>query len=155
MKNELLITPSFILSIAIFEKGACQQSTSLWIILSLWITLSLWIIKQENQGKPAFKFCDLLEYPYFKKKTLWPLFMDGVQLPQGYSHFKEAVYFLPLSSLKFLVLILSTSEGWKAESTLEPVSGLGDPYRSSSKNLNNYLAKIKADERLRLTVSLC
>ena len=22
--------------------------------------------------------------------------MDGVQLPQGYSHFEEAVYFLPL-----------------------------------------------------------
>ena len=49
--------------------------------------------------------------------------MDGVQLPQGYSHFKEAVYFLPLSSKKFLVLILSTSEGWKGESTLEPPSG--------------------------------
>ena len=45
-----------------------------------------------------------------KKKTLWPLFMDGVQLPQGWSHFKEAVYFLPLSFQK-LVLILSTSEG--------------------------------------------
>ena len=56
-------------------------------------------------------------------KTLWPLFMDGVQLPQGYSHFGEAVYFLPLSSQKFLVLILSTSEGWKAELTLEPLSG--------------------------------
>ena len=49
--------------------------------------------------------------------------MDGVQLPQGYSHFDEAVYFLPLSSQKFLVLILSTSEEWKAESTLEPPSG--------------------------------
>ena len=49
--------------------------------------------------------------------------MDGVQLPQGYSHFQEAVYFLPFSSQKFLVLILSTSEGWKAESTLEPPSG--------------------------------
>ena len=46
--------------------------------------------------------------------------MDGVQLPQGYSHFKEAVYFLPFSSQKFLILILSISEGWKAESTLEP-----------------------------------
>ena len=23
-----------------------------------------------------------------KKKTLWPLFMNGVQLPQGYSHFE-------------------------------------------------------------------
>ena len=28
------------------------------------------------------------------------------------------VYFLPLSSQKFLVLILRTSKGWKAESTL-------------------------------------
>ena len=49
--------------------------------------------------------------------------MDGVQLPQGYSHFEEAVYFLPFSSQNFLVLNLSTSEGWKAESTLEPPSG--------------------------------
>ena len=45
--------------------------------------------------------------------------MDGVQVPQGYSHFEEGVYFLPLSSQKFLLLILSTSEGWKAESNLE------------------------------------
>ena len=34
---------------------------------------------------------------FLKKKTLWPLFVDGVQLPQGYSHFEEAIYFLPLS----------------------------------------------------------
>ena len=58
-----------------------------------------------------------------KKKALRPLFMDGVQLPQGYSHFEEAVYFLPFSSQNFLALILSTSEEWKAESTLEPPSG--------------------------------
>ena len=45
------------------------------------------------------------------KKTLWPLFTDRVQLPQGYSQFEEAVYFLPLSFQKFLVLILLTSEG--------------------------------------------
>ena len=49
--------------------------------------------------------------------------MDRVQLPQALSHFEEAVYFLPLSFQKFLVLILPTSEGWKAESTLEPPSG--------------------------------
>ena len=36
--------------------------------------------------------------------------MDGVQLTQGYSHFEEAVYFLPLTSQKFLLLILSTSD---------------------------------------------
>ena len=46
----------------------------------------------------------------FKKKKLWPLFMDWAQLPQGWRHFEEAVYFLPLSSQKFTVLILSTSE---------------------------------------------
>ena len=50
--------------------------------------------------------------------------MNGVQLPQGYSHFEEAVYFLPFSSQKFLLLILSTSKGWKDESTLEPPSGI-------------------------------
>ena len=44
--------------------------------------------------------------------------MDGVHLPQGDSHIKEAVKFLLLSSQKFLVLILLTSEGWNAESTL-------------------------------------
>ena len=49
--------------------------------------------------------------------------MDRVQLPQGYNHLEEAFYFLPFSSQTFLVLILSTSEGWKAESTLEPSSG--------------------------------
>ena len=65
---------------------------------------------------------------YFK--TLWPLFMDRVQLPQGYSHFEEAVYFLPLSSQKFLVLILSTSEGWKAESTVEPEIIVSPPRQS-------------------------
>ena len=49
--------------------------------------------------------------------------MDGVQLLQGSSHFEEAVYFLTLSSQKSLVLILTNSEGWTAESTLEPPSG--------------------------------
>ena len=41
-----------------------------------------------------------------KKQTLWPLFMSGVQLVPGWSHFEGAVYFLPLSSQKFWVLIL-------------------------------------------------
>ena len=42
--------------------------------------------------------------------------------------FGEAVYFLPLSFLKFLVLILSTTEGSKVESTLEPPSGFEHAY---------------------------
>ena len=49
--------------------------------------------------------------------------MDGVQLPQGQSHCKEAVYCLPLSPQKFVVLTLSISEEWKTELTLGPPSG--------------------------------
>ena len=47
--------------------------------------------------------------------------MDGAQLPLG--HFEEAFYFITLSSQKFLVLILSTTEGWKAASSLDPING--------------------------------
>ena len=50
--------------------------------------------------------------------------MDGFQLPQAYSHFEEAVYFLPVSSQNILVLILLTSEEWKPESTMEAASGI-------------------------------
>ena len=50
-----------------------------------------------------------------KKTPFTPiyLFMDGVQLPQARatSGGVGAVYFLPISSQKFLVLILSTLEG--------------------------------------------
>ena len=45
--------------------------------------------------------------------------MDGVKVSKGYSHFEEAVYFLPFSSQTFLVLILSTS---KDERLSEPWS---------------------------------
>ena len=46
-----------------------------------------------------------------KKNCMTTFFIDGVQLPQGYSHFEEEVYFLLFSSQKYLVLIFSTSEG--------------------------------------------
>ena len=49
--------------------------------------------------------------------------MDGVQLLEDWSNFEEALYFIPVGSKKFLVLILSTSERWKAKSTLEPPKG--------------------------------
>ena len=38
-----------------------------------------------------------------KKNFMASFFMNGVQLPQGWSNFKEAVYFLPLSSQHFLL----------------------------------------------------
>ena len=50
------------------------------------------------------------EHSTLKKNFMAPFFMDGVQLPQGYSHFDDAVYFLSFSSQKFLVLIVDLSE---------------------------------------------
>ena len=47
--------------------------------------------------------------------------MDGVQLPQGMSHFEEAVYFLPLSSQNFLVLILSREDERLSQPWSHPV----------------------------------
>ena len=59
-----------------------------------------------------------------KKTLLWLFFKGwGSTASRLHSHFEEAVYFLPFSSQKFLVVILSISEGWKAEPTLEPPSG--------------------------------
>ena len=59
-----------------------------------------------------------------KKKFNGPFLWMGLNcLKAQYSHFEEAVYFLPLSSKEFLVLTLPTSEWWKAESAWEPPSG--------------------------------
>ena len=46
--------------------------------------------------------------------------MDRVQLLQSWGHFEEAVYFFKFPDIPG---ILSTLEGWKAESTLVPLSG--------------------------------
>ena len=52
--------------------------------------------------------------------------MDGVQLSSRLrSHNEEAVYFLPLSSQNFLILIWLILVGRKTESTLEAPSGVG------------------------------
>ena len=46
--------------------------------------------------------------------------VSGSTVSKLQSHYKEIVYFLPLNPQKFLILIWSTLEGWKAKSTLEP-----------------------------------
>ena len=63
------------------------------IVYSLLVTLIHTTLRNANKNDSS-SLCLL-------KKTLWSLFMDGVQLPQGESHFEEAVYFLPLSPQKF------------------------------------------------------
>lgn len=65
------------------------------------------------------------------------------------SQYKETVCFLPLCPQEFLVLIWSTTEGWKAESTFNPPTGfeIGNPEfgiqhlitRSLLKNYENQL----------------
>ena len=54
-------------------------------------------------------------FKLFLKKLYGPFYGWGSTASRLQSHFEQAVYFFPLSSQKFLVLILSTSEGWKAE----------------------------------------
>ena len=54
---------------------------------------------------------------FLKKKTLLPLLWMGFNCPKATEPLRGG------SSQKFLVLILSTSEGWKTELTLEPPSG--------------------------------
>ena len=57
-----------------------------------------------------------------KKIFMAPFYIWHSTASRLQNHYEEAVYFLPLSSQKFL-LILSTSKGWKAESILEHPSG--------------------------------
>ena len=58
------------------------------------------------------------------KKTLWPLFIDRVQLFQGLrANVRRQFVFLPFSSQEFLVFNWSNSIGRKAELTLELPSG--------------------------------
>ena len=52
-----------------------------------------------------------------------PFYGWGSTSSRQQSHYEETVYFLSLSSQKFLVLISLTSEGWKAEPSLEPPCG--------------------------------
>ena len=46
----------------------------------------------------------------------------GFNRPKLQSNYEKTVYFLPLSTQKYLVLISSNLDGWKVESTLEPLS---------------------------------
>ena len=56
-------------------------------------------IKQRLQQRClSVNFSKFLKTKKKLKKTLLHLFMDGVQLRQGQSHFEEAVYYLPLKT---------------------------------------------------------
>ena len=56
------------------------------------------------------------------KNFMIPFYRWGSPVSRLQSHYKETVYFLPLSPREFLILIWSTSEGWNAEFNLIPPS---------------------------------
>ena len=118
-----------VLKIVFYKKSSFQNFISFSKIpkITFLCQTSHYYVENKKKSKLLSFNCFYTEYKnsyhIWKKIFYGPFFMDGVQLPQRYSHFEEAIYFLPFSSQKFLVLILSTSEGWKAESTLEPPSG--------------------------------
>ena len=69
-----------------------------------------------STGKP-------LESKKKLNKIMTPFYRWGSTASVLQSYYEETVYFLPFSSKEFLVFNWSTSEGWKAEITLEPPSG--------------------------------
>ena len=94
-----------------FEVSLLEKCTNTELFLVRIFLYSDWIRRYTGKyGPEIIPYLDTF-YAVFvklkKKNFMAPFFMDGFQLPQGYSHF-EAVYFLPFSSQKFLVLILST-----------------------------------------------
>ena len=94
--------------------------------------------------KKIFSFSRYSNFCIFKKNFMASFYGWGSIASRLQSHYGEVVYFLPLSSQKFLVLIWSILEGQKAESTLEPFNGFehGIPGWESSTLTTRSLAHI-------------
>ena len=82
------------------------------------------VLKQQHENEIQVSATQLLKKNLFKKNFMPPFYGWGSTVSRLYrGHYEETIYFLPRSSQKLLVLIWSSSEGWKAESTVEPPSG--------------------------------
>ena len=88
------------------------------------------------------QFEDLIAKLKKKIQNFVALFYElGWTVSRLQCHNEETVYFLLLYLQDFLVLIWSTSEGWKAKLTLDPTSGFdlesmnGDYQNISTKNI--------------------
>ena len=78
-----------------------------------------WSFADGKKNMPSEKLTTI--HTLKKQQTLWPLYGWGSTASRLEPLRRGS--FLSLSFQKFLVLILWTSEGWKAELTLEPPGG--------------------------------
>ena len=84
------------------------------------------VISATKRYEPPLQMCHLrhrLRIFYLKPLKKAAFYGLGSTVSRLLRHYEETVYLLPLSSQKYLALIWYTSQGWKAESILEPPSG--------------------------------
>ena len=105
------------------QYSLCQFSVS-WRHNILYISFPVkYFLFDSSQVKRSLT-CSIKNVVKKKKKIMtlfygWGSTVSKLQM----SHYGETVYFLPRITQEFLAVIWSTSEGWKAELTLEPPSG--------------------------------
>ena len=120
----------YYIRIGLFSVKTPNSTPRRFIISSItikqqWLTLEHWACPLNNRPKDSGGS----KKQEVKKKNRIIKKLYGSFLWMGFSCFKTRATlrrqftFITLSSQKFLILILSTSEAWKAESTLEPPNG--------------------------------
>ena len=76
-----------------------------------------------TKKKSPYPMSNESKFSFSKKKNYAPILWMGFSCLKARATSRRQFTILPLSSQIFLVLILPTSEVWKAKSTLEPSSG--------------------------------
>ena len=84
---------------------------------------SLWHQNKSNFILSVFNIISIFLISHLKKKNYVPFLWMGFNCLQARATSRRQFTFYHLSSQKSLIVIFSTSEGWMAESTLEPPSG--------------------------------
>ena len=126
----------------VWHAGLLHQLMSYWILCQIFgLILSFLSNRQlrvvlDGKSSQEYPFnsgvtqclilCFTLFLLYIKKtkKLHGPFLWMGINCLKARATSRRQFTFYHLSPQKCLVLTLSTSEGWKAESTLEPLSGL-------------------------------
>ena len=89
-----------------------------------WKANLIMVVHKQRKRLQAWKYQHkYLSELHLKKNFMAPFYGWDSATSRLQSYYEEKVCFLPPSPQIFLVLIWSTSEGWKAELTLDPTSG--------------------------------